>query len=92
MARDFLLKRSNGEKAQKLSKLTGNKRYKANEIAYKDKWVDRGGDAYSGKDYGDRATEILTMGIERLHEDPVKFYRSDPEYFEFVVKTLQNIS
>jgi hypothetical protein len=92
MARDFLLKRANGEKAQKLSKLTGNKRYKAHEIAYKDKWVDRGGDAYSGKDYGDRATEILTMGIERLHEDPVKFYRSDPEYFEFVVKTLQNIS
>jgi len=92
MARDFLLKRANGEKAQKLSKLTGNKRYEAHEIAYKDKWVDRGGDAYSGKDYGDRATEILTMGIERLHEDPVKFYRSDPEYFEFVVKTLQNIS
>ena len=92
MARDFLLKRANGEKAQKLSKLTGNKRYEAHEIAYKDKWVDRGGDAYSGKDYGDRATEILTMGIERLHEDPVKFYRSDPEYFEFIVKTLQNIS
>ena len=91
MARDFLLKRANGEKAQKLSKLTGNKRYEAHEIAYKDKWVDRGGDAYSGKDYGERATEILTMGIERLHDDPIKFYRSDPEYFEFVVKTLQNL-
>ena len=58
---------------------------------YKDKWVDRDGDAYSGKDYGERATEILTMGIERLHADPIKFYRSDPEYFEFVVKTLQNL-
>ena len=90
-AREFLMKRANGEKAQKLRKLTGNKRYEAHEIAYKDKWVDRDGDAYSGKDYGERATEILTMGIERLHADPIKFYRSDPEYFEFVVKTLQNL-
>lgn len=90
-AREFLMKRANGEKPQKLRKLTGNKRYKVDEIAYKDKWVDLGGDVYSGKDYGERATEILTMGIERLHADPIKFYRSDPEYFEFVVKTLQNL-
>jgi len=90
-AREFLMKRANGEKPQKLRKLTGNKQYKVQEIAYKDKWVDLGGDVYSGKDYGERATEILTMGIERLHADPIKFYRSDPEYFEFVVKTLQNL-
>jgi hypothetical protein len=37
------------------------------------------------------ATEILTMGIERLHDDPVGFAKLDPEYFEFVIQTLQDL-
>lgn len=38
------------------------------------------------------ATELLTMGIERLHMDPVGFQRLDPDYFRFVVSTLQDLS
>ncbi len=44
-----------------------------------------------GKDYGGEATELLTMGIERLHRNPVEFYINDPEYFEFVMRTLQQL-
>ena len=29
------------------------------------------------------------MGIQRLIENPLKFYKQDREYFEFVVKTIQ---
>lgn len=42
-----------------------------------------------GKIYPD-GTEILTMGIERLHADPIEFYMNDPEYFKFVIQTLQH--
>jgi hypothetical protein len=37
------------------------------------------------------ATELLTMGIERVHDDPVGFAKADPKYFQFVIKTLQDV-
>ena len=43
---------------------------------------------YVGKQYGDNS-EILSMGIQALHEDPVKFFKNDPEYANFVVSVLQ---
>ena len=89
-ALDFLALRSKGEKPVSLKKLTGVKSYKKWEFAYKDKWVELGGRAYAGKIYPD-ATEILTMGIERLHKNPAQFYKTDPQYFEFVIKTLQKL-
>jgi hypothetical protein len=89
-SRGFLSKRANGETAKQLKRLAPGLGYKANEKAFKDKWEELGGDVYTGKDYP-ISTEILTMGIERLHKDPVKFYQTDPEYFEFVVKTLQQL-
>lgn len=30
-----------------------------------------------------------TQGLGRLHRNPVEFYINDPEYFEFVIQTLQ---
>jgi hypothetical protein len=89
-SRGFLIKRANGESAKPLKRLAPGLGYKANEKAFKDKWEELGGDVYTGKIYSN-ATEILTMGIERLHKDPVKFYQTDPEYFEFVIKTLQQL-
>lgn len=38
------------------------------------------------------ATEILTVGIERLHSDPLAFRREDREYFNFVLETLQGLT
>jgi hypothetical protein len=42
-----------------------------------------------GKDYGGRATEIVSMGIQLLFNDPVSFAESDPDYFEFMLRSLR---
>lgn len=89
---EFLDYRCAGEAPEKLSKLTGNKRYKPYEVARKDKFFD----PYCGKDYldgsGSRwATEILSMGIERILDKPLQFMREDPEYFAFVLLLLRGV-
>ena len=86
---DFLKKRAGKEKPRSLKRLTGGD-YGRDEKAYKDKWEELGGRVYTGKVYPD-ATEILTMGIERLDRNPAEIYQSDPEFFEFVIKTLQQL-
>jgi len=84
---EFLRSRTQGETPEPLDVLTGNADYKG-EYAYKDRWKELGGDHYCGKiDTG--STEILTMGLPRLHRDPARFAREDPEYFSFVVNTLR---
>ena len=86
---DFLRKRAGNETPQLLATLTGKPKY-GTERAYKDRFKELGGKDYMGRFYpGKDATEILTMGIERLHHNPVEFYVNDPEYFEFVIHTLQ---
>lgn len=40
----------------------------------------------TGKNYHGRATEVLTMGVERLHENPLEFHKTDPDFFQFVIK------
>jgi hypothetical protein len=86
----FLKARAGSEQLQTLRKLTGHN-YRANEFAYEDEFQKRGGSHYMGKSYADRATEILTMGIERLHADPGDFAAQDPEYFRFIMSTLQKL-
>lgn len=87
---DFLKARAGAEKPQLLRKLTGHN-YRRDEYAYEDEFAKRGGDHYMGKLYGPRATEILTMGIERLHADPGAFQAADPDYFQFILATLQKL-
>lgn len=90
----FLKKRSGNEIAKSLKKLT-NLKYRKDEIAFEDSWVAKGGDVYSGKYYTDPqlgdyfATEVLSMGIQRFLTSPARFFRQDPEYFEFVLMQLQ---
>jgi hypothetical protein len=43
---------------------------------------------YIGKDYGGKASEIFSMGVELLARDPIHFAKKDPEYFKFVVGLL----
>lgn len=87
----FLKKRASSGPLKPLSELTGDTRYDANELAWEDEWVKRGGDVYAGKTYWGKHTEILTMGVERLHRNPVEFWENDREYFTFVVQTLQQV-
>lgn len=85
-----MFKRAGNERVQQLRVLTGHQGYKIDEVAYEDEWVKRGGSHYMGKLYS-QGTELLTMGIERLIKSPSEFYQKDPEYFEFVVRCLNNI-
>lgn len=91
--KDFRKSRTKGESLQKLSKLTGNKKYKTYEDVYEDEWAKRGGSHYMGRDYKAawKTTEILTMGMERLFNTPVEFAKNDPEYFKFLIQLLQKI-
>ena len=73
-----------GEPLQQLSKITGNRGYRANERAAKDKW----GEPYAGKVYNqsrNSSFEIFTMGIEGV------FFGSknlDPEHRAFTLGLL----
>lgn len=92
---DFRAKRTEWESPVRLRDLMPDRDYRRSEITYKDKWVEKGGSHYTGKVYeggvlgGQRATEILTMGVQRLLKDPLEFMTNDEEHFDFVVKTLQ---
>lgn len=85
----FLRSRANGQSPQSLRRLTGNRGYGTEEVAYEDNWVKNGGAHYMGKVYPDNATELLTMGVERMINDPKSFADSDPEYFRFVLTILR---
>ena len=43
---------------------------------------------YTGKTYQD-GTELISMGMELLYQDPVTFARYDLEYFKFIVGILR---
>jgi hypothetical protein len=43
---------------------------------------------YAGKYYTDGATELISMGVQLLYEDPAGFAVRDPEYFKFIVGVL----
>lgn len=47
---------------------------------------------YIGKTYRTNdATEVLTMGIQKIYEDPEYFAEKDPEYFNFIVGVLRGV-
>lgn len=60
--------------------------YDADEEGFGDKFFS----PYCGKRYKNNgSTEILTMGVQRLYEDPIGFAKDDPEYFQFTLATLR---
>jgi hypothetical protein len=86
----FVARRTAGEKPQRLRDITGNKAYDPSEVTKPDKFHN----AYVGKTYQDAsgktyATEVTSMGIERLHADPIEFAKNDPDYFDHTVKALR---
>ncbi len=79
----FLEKRTQGETAQKLQKLFPGRGYGKGEVTKKDAFLN----AYTGKD-GD-ASEVISMGLQHLYEDPTGFARADPEHFDLIVGILR---
>lgn len=87
----FLEYRTKGEKPEKLKVLTGLD-YKSWEITKPDKFFN----AYCGKIYSKTGeykdaqfTELMSMGVQRLFENPKEFAAEDREYFNFVVANLR---
>ena len=60
-----------------------------------DKYFDKVSAYYVGKEYKRQkdgetyATEIISMGVQALYENPVEFMEKDPEYAQFVIGVLR---
>lgn len=68
-------------------KFPGSK-FDPREIGYKDDFgraLPEQRAYYAGKTYGDRNTEILSVGAEQLFTDPAGFCAKDPEYAAFIL-------
>lgn len=83
----FLQYRTQGDTIARLGK-----GYSSNEITKKDNFFNK----YCGKIYSDDysytradATELMSMGVERIFTDPVGFSREDREYFDFVIANMR---
>jgi len=37
-----------------------------------------------GKIYSHKATEIISMGLQYMHENPYQLATQDPEYYDFI--------
>jgi hypothetical protein len=64
--------------------------YSPQELTRVDHFIEQ----YMGKQYSDKdgnleATEILSMGMELFHEDPLRLATEDPEYFDFIFDLLR---
>lgn len=84
-ATQFLLSRTEGQKAIPLRKLVPKSGYDKYEIAIPDKFTD----PYMGKIYGHGSTEIVSMGMQEMWNNPAEFAAADPEYFDFMYNLLR---
>jgi hypothetical protein len=61
-----------------LKDLTKIDAYRPDEVAFRDRFRD----PYVGKLYDrGRATEVMSMGLQYLYEDPLRFRSEDPEHY-----------
>jgi hypothetical protein len=90
LANEFIEYRCKGESLTKLATVFGG--YREDEEGRKDEF-DRAfgsgsGAYYIGKPYTDGSTEVVSMGLQKLYEDPDGFVTKDPEYAQFLFKIL----
>jgi hypothetical protein len=91
-ALEFLHRRVGDEPAQPLQQVVPDSHYEPDERGRKNGFDKAFGDRsawYVGKDYGKRATEVVSMGLEKLYEDPAGLAEKDPDYFRFIMRVLR---
>lgn len=44
---------------------------------------------YSGKWYGEKSSEIVSVGVEQMYVNPVRFAQQSPEHFKYVAGVLR---
>lgn len=72
---------------EQLSKIFKGYGYSAWETAWRDKFIN----AYTGKDYGGRASELTSMTIQGFYEDPYKQASEDPDMFDFIYGMMRGV-
>ncbi len=80
-AGEFVRRRTAGEQERKLSEITGSKAYADHETAKPDRFYS----PYVGKVYPDGATEVVSMGLDKLYWGPHELAEEDPEYFDWLL-------
>jgi SPP1 gp7 family putative phage head morphogenesis protein len=102
LAKGFLHSRVGKEAVKSLSAEFPDKKYKDYELGREDDFASAFQQKipalteeriyeralYTGK-YYQGATEVLSVGVELLYDDPVRFAERDPEWFDFVVGILR---
>jgi hypothetical protein len=79
----FFRYRTKDEELKPLKSISEN--YDDNEYYRADEFSD----PYCGKDYGKYGySELISMGLQKLHEDPAKFAMEDGEYFDMIICCL----
>jgi len=75
--------RRESEALYPLKELVPYSNYDKKELAYKDTWVD----PYVGKDYGQTATEVISMGMQHLTNPDALWglHKADPEHLAFML-------
>jgi len=81
----FFERRTQGEQWQSLRELTGNQSYRDDEEAKPDRFIT----PYIGKNVSSKGTEIITMGLQYMYEDPVRFAQADPDMFDFIYNLVR---
>jgi hypothetical protein len=79
----FLTQRTQGDKKVKLNTLRSG--YDKDEVTRPDKFYS----PYVGKTYS-TATEVLSMGVEAMYRNPIRFAKSDPEHFMLTYDLMRN--
>lgn len=85
----FLQMRSKGEEAKKIGEVMHSKSYRDDERGWEDEFskaLGRKG-VYAGKDYDGRASEIVSMGVQQLYDDPISMTK-DRQYLGFILGVL----
>ncbi len=76
------------EVAKSKQKLDRPSRYEPHEVMAKDGFLD----AYIGKFYPQEASEVLSMGLQYLYEDPLYFYEKSPAHFRYTLAVLHGLA
>jgi len=72
----FRSDRTEGYERRRLRDDHPDRGYGPREFYFPDRWFND----YCGRDYGDEATEIVSMGLQELLRDPIGFTRGEPDY------------
>ncbi len=89
---EFLDHRVGSQQPRKLKDLFPGSAYRDDELGRDDDFAKAFGQSsawYVGKKYDTPGvTEVLSMGLQQLYEDPLTFAKHDPEYTKFILGIL----